>query len=249
MDILAPVPRRHLIDSSASSLWLGGDGDAGSGSPPPQDGLPPHTSQRAMSHSPTLFPDSPITPMSTLRSLHHQHSPTRARSPSYLTTPTTAPAGTTKFFGQQDLGVASASSSFSQGSAAHNRPLHLRASSQSFSTLYKQGKQHPKEREREGSVGPPSLIRSSSVLQRHSRHEVDREREREGLGKVWIKWMHRRGIKTWVVPLLVLLSTLVKFAVGLGSYSGRFCSPLFFPLTLELISLSRSWYITNVWRL
>ncbi len=234
IDILSPIPRRHLIDSSASSLWLGGDGNSESGSPPPQDGFPPYaSSQRAMSHSPSPIPESPATPISTLQSLHHQHSPTRARSPSYfrdpgLVTPTTAPAGMTKFLGQQDLGVAGTTSSLStsHGTVPHARPTSLRVSSQSFSTLYKQEKQpHPKEREREGSVGPPSSMRSSSVIsQRHSRHEIDKgkekEKEKEGTGKVWIKWMHRRGIKAWVVPLLVLLSTLVKFAIGLGTYSG-----------------------------
>lgn len=40
------------------------------------------------------------------------------------------------------------------------------------------------------------------------------------MGKRWIRWMHKRGVGEWVVPGAVVVSTLVKFAIGLGSYSG-----------------------------
>lgn len=240
IDILSPIPRRHLIDSSASSLWLEGPGDSGSASPPPAEPIST-SSQRGTSLSPGPGPllDSPITPtsptISTLQSVHHQHSPTRTRSPSFyrdsaysgmsMQMPTTAPAGTTKFFAQQESGVSGSSSGFippSQGSVPHVRAPHRRVSSQSFSTLYKQGKQQQRGKdEREGSVGPSSM-RSASLLQRNYRAEVDREREKDGMGKAWIRWMHKRGIKAWIVPLLVLASTLVKFCIGLGSYSGEF---------------------------
>jgi alpha-1,3-glucosyltransferase len=50
----------------------------------------------------------------------------------------------------------------------------------------------------------------------------DKVREAEGtaMGRRWIRWMHKRGIKEWVVPGVIAASTLVKFAIGLGSYSG-----------------------------
>ena len=40
------------------------------------------------------------------------------------------------------------------------------------------------------------------------------------MGKLWIRWMRKRGIKEWVIPGIIAVSTLVKFAIGLGSYSG-----------------------------
>lgn len=211
-------------------MWLGGpgaidrepEGNSGTGSPPPlADGQPSY-------HRGASFP--PESPTSTLHSVHHQHSPTRARSPSIFrdssAIPITAPAGTTKFFTQQDPGISASSSSFAPPQGGQPRVPHRRVSSQSFSTLYQNQQQYrAKEQEREGSVGPSSRRSSSILLQRHHPHhrpgqEAGEEREKEGMGKVWIRWMHKRGIKTWTVPLLVLVSTLIKFCVGLGSYSG-----------------------------
>lgn len=50
----------------------------------------------------------------------------------------------------------------------------------------------------------------------------DKVHEAEGtaMGRRWIRWMHKRGIQKWVVPGIITASTLVKFAIGLGSYSG-----------------------------
>lgn len=41
------------------------------------------------------------------------------------------------------------------------------------------------------------------------------------MGRRWIRWMHKRGIKQWVVPGGIILSMLVKVCMGLGSYSGK----------------------------
>ena len=46
------------------------------------------------------------------------------------------------------------------------------------------------------------------------------EVESTAMGKRWIRWMHKRGIKDWVIPGIIAASTLVKFAIGLGPYSG-----------------------------
>ena len=46
------------------------------------------------------------------------------------------------------------------------------------------------------------------------------EPEETGSGRRWIRWMHKRGIKTWVVPGIIAGATLLKFAMALGSYSG-----------------------------
>ena len=56
-----------------------------------------------------------------------------------------------------------------------------------------------------------------------ARTSSDKLHEAEGtaMGRRWIRWMHKRGIKEWVIPGVIAASTLVKFAIGLGSYSGR----------------------------
>lgn len=36
----------------------------------------------------------------------------------------------------------------------------------------------------------------------------------------WTRWMHKQGMRDWVVPLAILCSVLVRWCVGLGSYSG-----------------------------
>ncbi|KXN88065.1 putative dolichyl pyrophosphate Man9GlcNAc2 alpha-1,3-glucosyltransferase [Leucoagaricus sp. SymC.cos] len=62
----------------------------------------------------------------------------------------------------------------------------------------------------------------------HHRHGLEvGGSEHDGTGKAWIRWMHKRGIKAWVIPLLLLMSTLFKFCIGLGSYSGRGTPPMF----------------------
>lgn len=42
-----------------------------------------------------------------------------------------------------------------------------------------------------------------------------------GLGKRWVRWMHKQGMKYLVIPSTVLASVWVKWIVGLGSYSGQ----------------------------
>jgi alpha-1,3-glucosyltransferase len=43
-----------------------------------------------------------------------------------------------------------------------------------------------------------------------------------GMGKRWIRWMHKQGMKQWVIPWVILASGCTKWCIGLGSYSGRF---------------------------
>jgi hypothetical protein len=227
IDILAPVPRRHLIDNTASASWLAGQQEIEETTE--SYGLQSHSNSHFRGNSlPPESSISPISPSSTLHSVHHQHSPTRARSPSFfrepgggLSVPITDPAGGTKFFGQQELGVSSgfASNPAPQGGQRHRRTT----GSQSFSAL-NQNRQRSKD-SHEGSLEP-----STELLHgRHMRHRHGQETgEHDGMGKAWIRWMHKRGIKSWIVPLLVLVSTLLKFCIGLGSYSGMcrsFTSP------------------------
>lgn len=41
-----------------------------------------------------------------------------------------------------------------------------------------------------------------------------------GAGRRWVRWMHRYNMKNWVVPSAIAASTLVKWCIGLGTYSG-----------------------------
>ncbi len=37
----------------------------------------------------------------------------------------------------------------------------------------------------------------------------------------WARWMHKQGLKQWVIPITLVVSALVKWCIGLGSYSGQ----------------------------
>jgi alpha-1,3-glucosyltransferase len=43
-----------------------------------------------------------------------------------------------------------------------------------------------------------------------------------GMGKRWVRWMHRHSMKQWVVPSAIVASIWIRWAIGLGSYSGKF---------------------------
>ena len=57
--------------------------------------------------------------------------------------------------------------------------------------------------------------------------EADKETllQEQGFGRRWLRWMHKNGVKHWVVPCTLLASALVRLCVGLGSYSGEFPGP------------------------
>jgi alpha-1,3-glucosyltransferase len=59
------------------------------------------------------------------------------------------------------------------------------------------------------------------------------EAEGTAMGRRWIRWMHKRGIEEWVIPGVIAASTLVKFAIGLGSYSGWLFHPEVFVVLTE----------------
>lgn len=42
-----------------------------------------------------------------------------------------------------------------------------------------------------------------------------------GFARRWVRWMHKEGIKHWILPCVLLTATWVKWAVSLGSYSGK----------------------------
>jgi alpha-1,3-glucosyltransferase len=128
--IVAPTPRRHLLETSESQHWL---------------------------RTPPLSPSS-----------------SRAVSPILNPTATVLPR-------RRDIG---------------NRHL-------SFSSLAEGG------------------LSNSALTAHHVKSEGTVEEE-AGMGKRWIRWMHRQGMKGWVVPCAIVASTWIKWCIGLGSYSGEF---------------------------
>ena len=45
--------------------------------------------------------------------------------------------------------------------------------------------------------------------------------QEQGLGRRWLRWMHKNGLKHWVVPCTLLAAAVVRWCVGLGPYSGK----------------------------
>lgn len=56
-----------------------------------------------------------------------------------------------------------------------------------------------------------------------SRTQSDPVREDTGLVRRWTRWMSKQGLRRHVMPLIIVSSTLIKWSVGLGSYSGMCC--------------------------
>ncbi|GJJ15617.1 hypothetical protein Clacol_009895 [Clathrus columnatus] len=48
-----------------------------------------------------------------------------------------------------------------------------------------------------------------------------------GWGRKWIRWMHHNGMRLYVIPCIILGAALVKWSVGLGSYSGYRTPPTY----------------------
>lgn len=60
---------------------------------------------------------------------------------------------------------------------------------------------------------------------------AEQDKGRPGIGRVeginssfarrWVRWMSRHGMDNWVLPIEILAMLWIKWAVGLGSYSGN----------------------------
>ncbi|EMD39848.1 glycosyltransferase family 57 protein [Gelatoporia subvermispora B] len=84
--------------------------------------------------------------------------------------------------------------------------------SNSFRSLYDQEQTNPR--------------RSSIMFPQRAQPPVG-PRDEGGMGKRWVRWMHKQGLKRFVVLSSVLAAVWVKWAVGLGSYSGQGTPPMF----------------------
>ena len=54
-----------------------------------------------------------------------------------------------------------------------------------------------------------------------TRPMVHRHAKERGFARGWIRWMHKEGIKHWILPCVLLTTSWIKWAIGLGSYSGK----------------------------
>ena len=61
---------------------------------------------------------------------------------------------------------------------------------------------------------------SFSAVMEAGKEPAPSQEEEQGFGRRWLRWMHRNGFKHWVVPCTLLASVLVRWCIGLGSYSG-----------------------------
>lgn len=60
-----------------------------------------------------------------------------------------------------------------------------------------------------------------------TRRDQEDSRHDPGAGRRWVRWMHKQGMKAWVVPLGIATSAWVKWCIGLGNYSGYNAPPIF----------------------
>ena len=61
-----------------------------------------------------------------------------------------------------------------------------------------------------------SLTLAHRAVDRHMKGGLE-----GGFARGWIRWMHKEGTKHWILPCVLLTATWIKWAIGLGPYSGR----------------------------
>lgn len=74
------------------------------------------------------------------------------------------------------------------------------------------------------ATASPSVLGSPSRKLRKvlSKTEIRSSSSGEkAMGRRWIRWMQKRGIEDWVLPGAIITSVLIKWCIGLGSYSGE----------------------------
>jgi alpha-1,3-glucosyltransferase len=111
--------------------------------------------------------------------------------------------------------------SASSASTSSSRRVHR---SMSFSSLKENGQGQvpasPTKRRSSRLTGIGEDVGGDPTRSTTSRSEGSTE---VGMARRWVKWMHAQGLRDWVVLTSVSASILVKWTIGLGSYSGKFC--------------------------
>jgi alpha-1,3-glucosyltransferase len=92
------------------------------------------------------------------------------------------------------------------------------------------------ERDAQGGGVGHSASLTRFVADRHVKEHPGWE---GGFARRWIRWMHKDGIKRWILPCVLLSTTWVKWATGLGSYSGKSSSLVLRAHTANFPSLGR----------
>ena len=89
-----------------------------------------------------------------------------------------------------------------------------------------------------GSIADGGMSQSATLNRLAvSRNVRERGGSEGGFARRWIRWMHKEGIKQWILPCLLLTTTWTKWAIGLGGYSGRISNRLFETHTTNLLFL------------
>jgi alpha-1,3-glucosyltransferase len=100
------------------------------------------------------------------------------------------------------------SSTFPSSQSLHRRVHHHL----SFSTLL------------EKDEGIRNIVVREKERAEKEKAEREKQKEREedaSMGKRWVRWMHKSGMKPLVAPAAIGASIWVKWCIGLGSYSGQ----------------------------
>ena len=71
----------------------------------------------------------------------------------------------------------------------------------------------------------------------------------KAMGRRWIRWMQKRGMEDWVLPGALMTSVLIKWCIGLGSYSGEHLVDVFCCDTALTRDYGRNGNATFVWGL
>jgi hypothetical protein len=73
------------------------------------------------------------------------------------------------------------------------------------------------------TAGPGAPHLSFNALLKHKETLIPLpkvEHSENSMGKRWVRWMHKSGMKHWVIPLSIAAAMCFKWAVTLGPYSG-----------------------------
>lgn len=65
-------------------------------------------------------------------------------------------------------------------------------------------------------------LQHSAIQKSLSKDSTGKEKDVEhGAARRWLRWMHKNGLKAWIVPCIVVTTTWIKLCTSLGSYSGE----------------------------
>ncbi|RXW25365.1 hypothetical protein EST38_g522 [Candolleomyces aberdarensis] len=152
----------------------------------------------------------PLSPVSSTRAV----SPFATHFPSN-TSPTSATS--TSIRGKKAPDSPTRRRTFSSLYNTDNPPKHLRQRQTSNASISSTYTVH----------GAANTVSLHKALLRSKYTQAHGETEHASLGRRWIRSMHKRGLRTWVIPGAIAFATLVKLCLGVGSYSGEATPPMY----------------------